>query len=223
VSDRVAKWLSGLRSPGRPDEYEAKELLRLHGIAAPGGVRVFPGDAAGRIELRAPYAVKVCSPDILHKTEHGGVRLGVRSEELTDVVSEMRRAFPNEAVLVEEMTPFAQPEFIVGALVDEEFGPAVMVGAGGVLTELYRDVTFRLAPCEEKDALQMLDELRIGPLFKGYRGMESLDGRGLAGAICAAGRIAVDLGERFSQLDVNPIAFADGRWTALDAKLVLKG
>jgi len=164
--------------------------------------------------------LKVCSPDILHKTEHGGVVLGVDAARLAAEVTAMRGRFPGQAILVEEQVRIQGSECIVGALVDEEFGPAVMVGAGGILTELYRDIAFRLAPCSVGEAHRMIAELKIAPLFKGFRGI-TLDAEGLARTIAAVADLTLDLGTSFSQLDLNPLGFVGDGWVTLDAKLVL--
>ena len=124
------------------------------------------------------------------------------------------------AALVEEQLSPRGPELIIGALVDPDFGPAVMVGAGGILTELYRDVSFRLAPCDAEEARDMLGELAVAPLFAGFRGI-ALDADALARVIVAAGQLAVELGPSFSQLDINPIVSVGNGFVALDAKLVL--
>ncbi|MCK5690100.1 acetate--CoA ligase family protein, partial [Myxococcota bacterium] len=154
------------------------------------------------------------------KTDHGGVDLNIHKDDLAASISEMRERFEGQAVLVEEMAKFQGTEFIIGAMVDPEFGPAVMVGAGGILTELYKDVSFRLAPCSKTEAGRMIKELSVGPLFEGFRGI-NLDSDGLAEVISKAGELALALGDHFSQLDINPLVVSDGKWCALDAKLVL--
>ena len=111
-------------------------------------------------------------------------------------------------------------EFILGALVDPSFGPAVMVGAGGILTELYKDVSFRLVPCTLEEARRMLGELTVSPVLQGFRGLR-IDSDTLAETIIRVSRVVQDLGDRFSQLDINPLVYAGGRWVVLDAKLVL--
>jgi succinyl-CoA synthetase beta subunit len=213
--------MASLERPGRPDEFEAKQLLRAFGVPVPEAVRIRDRDQVPGTLPEPPFAVKVCSPDIGHKTDAGGVRLNVPRPELPGVVADMNAAFPGMALLVESMVRFQGPEFIVGALVDPDYGVAVMAGAGGILTELYRDAGFRLAPCSQAEAASMLDELAIAPVLKGFRGMV-LDRTRLAGIVSTAGRIALALEGNFSQLDINPVVFARDRWTALDAQLILK-
>jgi 3-hydroxypropionyl-CoA synthetase (ADP-forming) len=106
-------------------------------------------------------------------------------------------------------------------MMDPVFGPAVMVGAGGIFTELFKDVTFRLAPCPQEEALRMLKELTVYPLIEGYRG-STIDPNKFARIISIVGNMIVDLGNVFSQLDINPIVYSEGRWAALDAMIVLR-
>ena len=113
------------------------------------------------------------------------------------------------------------PEFIIGGIVDPVFGPAVMVGAGGVLTEIYEDAVFRLCPCTRAEALRMLNELRIAPVLNGYRGSR-LDIEVLADAVSKISGLFGAFDGRLSQIDINPIVFSEGRWVALDCAVILK-
>lgn len=220
MSDKVKTWLDQLRIAGKPDEAELKGLLAQNGIGVPRGF-VLPPDQAMKIGLLAPpYAVKVCAPDIFHKTEAGGVRLNLGKAGLLEAVAELRSRFPDTPLLVEEQIAFSGPEFILGALRDPDFGPAVMVGAGGILTELYRDVSFRLAPLSEDEAGRMLSELRLYPVLTGFRGL-CPDRQALAAIIARLGDLAAALGEQLGQLDINPLVWSSDRWLALDAKMAL--
>jgi len=217
----VKRWLSGLAEPGRPDEFEAKQLLAGVGIATPRGVRLAPGDDPGHLPFAGPYVVKLCGAHLAHKTELGGVRLGLDSDTLVEAIRELREAAPDAGLLIEEEVRGDHGiEFIVGGLVDPTFGPAVMVGVGGILTELFQDVVFRLVPCAEAEARRMLEELEVAPLFHGYRGLR-FDGAGLAAVVHRLGEVVLALGDRFLELDVNPLVFAGGRWIALDATVRL--
>ena len=221
MKPELRTWMQNLARTGKPDEWEVKQLLATYGVRVPRGRRLHLKDVVTDVDFAEPYVVKVCSGEILHKTDRGGVQLNVTKAALADRVADLRRIFPGEAVLVEEQLKPRGTECIVGALIDGEFGPAVMVGAGGILTELYKDVAFRLAPCGAAEAQRMIDELKIAPLFKGFRGI-TMDAEVLARTIAKASDLVMDLGDRFSQLDINPIAFVGNEWVALDAKLVLK-
>ncbi|UCF69239.1 MAG: acetate--CoA ligase family protein, partial [Acidobacteriota bacterium] len=155
-----------------------------------------------------------------HKTDLGGVRVGLTAGEIGPAIDGLRERFPHASMLIEEQVEGASAELIVGGIVDPSFGPAVMVGSGGILTELVEDVSFRLAPCTAAEAHRMIAELLIAPLFRGYRGLR-LDAGGLATTIETVSLLILDLGQRLERLDINPIVFAGGRWIALDAKIGL--
>ncbi|MEA1967670.1 MAG: acetate--CoA ligase family protein [Thermodesulfobacteriota bacterium] len=214
-------WLTSLKKPGLPDEFEAKQFLRLFGISVPDSIRISPGEKVPAVDVNPPFAVKVCSPEILHKTEEQGVMLNIKSSEINKAVNLMQLRFPEKDILLEEQIFFKENEFIVGAINDPDYGIAVMAGAGGILTELYRDAAFRLAPCSEQEADAMLDELYAAPLFRGYRGI-NLDKSMLARIVSIAGNASLSLGEKFSQLDINPIVFSQKGWIALDVKIILR-
>jgi len=227
MTPTVRAWLDGLGVAGRPDELETKQLLAAHGLRVPRSLRVRPAEAQGTMSrppdpgFDPPYVLKVCSAGILHKTDQGGVRLGVDRASLPSVVRELQGRFSGSDVLVEEQVRFDGSEFIIGAFRDPSFGPALMVGAGGILTELYQDVVFRLVPCSSGEAMRMLRELKVFPVLEGFRGL-SMDAHGLAESIARVGEIVQALGEGFEQLDVNPIVYGPLGWTALDAKLVTR-
>jgi len=220
MSARTDKWISGLAVPGRPDEFEVKALLAEAGVPVPRGVRIRAGEAIPALPFQAPFVAKVCSAEVLHKTDRGGVMLGLDAKSLPIAVEELRRLFPGASVLVEEQLRIRGGELIVGALLDPSLGPAVMLGAGGIFTELYRDVTFRLAPFDEAEAMRMIGELKIAPLFEGFRGFR-LPADALSKSLADVAALVMELGASFEQLDINPLVFAEDRFVALDAKLVL--
>jgi succinyl-CoA synthetase beta subunit len=216
----LATWRASLSVPGRPNEWESKRLLAETGIAVPRGVLIEPGSSPAAPDVPFPWVVKVCSAEVLHKTDRGGVRLGVAGADSVASIKEMRKAFPGSAILVEEMVRSQGVEIIVGALYDPSFGPAVMAGAGGILTELYQDVSFRLAPCSREEALRMLEELTVFPALRGYRGLAA-DVDALAALVERVAGLATRLIGPGDQLDINPVVWAGERWVALDAKIVL--
>jgi len=215
----INTWLKNLNIPGKPDEWEVKELFHSYNITTPPNYLVNPGTDFSNIPLKSPYVVKVCDPEILHKTDVGGVKLNI-TNNLDTVIRNMQDLFPESSILVEEMVPYSGIEFIIGALVDHDFGPALMVGAGGILTELYKDVKFRLAPLEKNEALRMLKELTVSDILQGYRGSK-MDIDSLADLIVSVGRLINDLGNTFNQLDINPVVFSGGKWIALDGMAIL--
>jgi succinyl-CoA synthetase beta subunit len=222
MTETIRRWLDSLAQPGRPDEHETKTLLRQFGLSIPKALRVEAGATAAQMpDFDPPYVVKVRSAQILHKTDRGGVLTSVSREELAAAESGMLERFPGCGLLVEEQVRFEGMEFILGAFHDPSFGPALMAGAGGILTELYKDVAFRLVPCPADEALRMLKELRVFPVLDGFRGMR-MDAPGLAETISRVGDLVAELGEALSQLDINPLVSSRGEWTVLDAKLALR-
>jgi acetyl-CoA synthetase (ADP-forming) len=218
--DKIKKWHNKIANAGAPDEYEVKNLLRGAGISVPLGKRFTAGEEIVVPELRPPFVLKVCSGDIMHKTDLGGVLLNLERKSLAEAAAGMRSRFPGQSLLVEEQVCSESMEFIVGALVDPDLGPSVMIGVGGILTELYKDVTFRLIPCSRKEAGRMIEELKVSPVFTGFRGVE-INRDGFVELVAAVSDLIAALGDRFDQLDLNPVVFSKDRWIALDAKLIL--
>ncbi|OGR21369.1 MAG: hypothetical protein A3J85_06035 [Desulfobacula sp. RIFOXYA12_FULL_46_16] len=221
MQEKLKLWFETLGDKQNPDEFDAKQLMALYSIKTPPGNRIGPLEALDIQDINPPYVLKVCSPDILHKTEMQGVILNNDRESIGGNFETLRLRFPHENLLVENQAGFMGPEFIVGIIRDPVLGHAVMVGAGGVLTEIYKDTAFRLAPCSVTDAVDMIDELVLAPVFNHFRGMV-LDKQKLAMTISRVSQLAHDLGDRLSQLDINPIVFSEGDWIALDVKVVLE-
>lgn len=226
TADIVKRWRSSISIPGKPNEWESKQLLGAVGIDVPRGVFIGACGAkaaAGDLSVLGSSGhcvAKVCSGEILHKTEHEGVLLDVAENQLPAAVATLQKRFPSSGILVEEMVAYRGGEIIIGALYDPTFGPAVMVGSGGILTELYRDVAFRLAPCTVKEAHLMLEELTIYPTLKGYRGLPG-NADALAEIVAKIADLAVHLIREGCQLDINPIVWCRDRWIALDVKAII--
>ncbi len=221
MENELKHWFETLSDKEKPDEFDAKQLVNLYSIKVPRGKRLGPKDELNIDDIKPPYVLKVCSSDILHKTELKGVLLNNDKECIQDNFKLMQDRFPNENILVENQSSYMGPEFIIGIIKDPALGHAVMVGAGGVLTEIYKDTAFRLAPCSVNDAMDMIDELVLSPVFDDFRGI-SLDKRKLAQTISQVSKLAHDLGDKLSQLDINPIVFCDGEWLALDVKVMFE-
>lgn len=200
--------------PGQLDEYRTKQLLAQHGVpAAPERVAATADEAVAAAEaIGYPVVLKVLSPDIAHKTEAGGVRLRLADaaqvrEAFDAIMASSRRYAPAariEGVLVCAMES-GVAELIVGATRDPVFGIALTVGLGGVLTELYQDVSHRLLPVDETIAREMLGELKAFPLLTGYRGRPEGDVQAACAAIAAFSRAVLALGEQVQEVEVNPL------------------
>jgi acetate---CoA ligase (ADP-forming) len=213
---------------GAVAEELAKRVLACYGVHSPG--RELAGTAGAAAEAAArigyPVAMKVAAAGIQHKTEVGGVRLNLRRpDEVTQAADELldlgRRSDPAAMVLVEQFVPPGL-ELIVGARRDEMFGPIVMVGLGGILTEFLEDVSHRLAPVSITDAEAMISELAGRRLLDGFRGQRGADVSKLARLVVAISRLMTDH-EEIAELDINPVVAdpASGDLLALDALLVL--
>jgi acetate---CoA ligase (ADP-forming) len=213
-------------------ELEAKRLLAAYGIRAPLERLARDAGEAATIadEIGYPVVLKVQSPDVPHRSDVGGVRLGLRD------AGEVRAAWPSVLAAVRSHRPDARVdgllvaqqvepvvELIAGLKVDEVFGPVVVAGAGGIFVEVLRDVSLRLPPLDEAEARAMLGELRVAPLLHGARGRPEADVAAAASALVRLGELALDLGPRLRELDVNPLlVLPRGRGAlAADALVVL--
>lgn len=213
-------------------EHEAKRCLAAYGISVVAERRLTLDavDALTALPLSAPLAVKIDSPDIAHKTEAGGVRLGIRSlSELQAAAREIvdgARRFDAQAridgVLLQSMA--SGVEAIAGALNDPYFGPVVVFGAGGTLAELVADRALRFAPFDEAEAMEMIRETRVARLLDGYRGSARGDIESLARALSRLSWLIADHRERIAEIDVNPIFVGPGPAGAVaaDALIVLR-
>ncbi len=220
---------AGARGGGPLSESASKRVLAAYGIAVPGEELAADPAAAAAAALRVgfPVAVKVSSPDIAHKTEAGGIRLGLRSaaevEAAAAAVLASARAYAPDAAIagvsVQRMVP-AGVELAIGSTCDPQFGPLVALGLGGVMVELLGDTAVRLAPATETDVRAMLASLRGRRLLDGFRGAPPVDVGRIVDAVCRLSELAHDLRDVVAEIDVNPlIATADGA-VAADALVV---
>jgi len=199
-------------------------LLTCYGIPAlEQRVVKTPEDAAAAASaLGAPVALKAVAPGVVHKTEAGGVRLRLTAAEVQGAAEEMARAFertghPLTGYVVQRMAP-AGVEMIVGVVHDPQFGPVLACGAGGVTVELLKDVAVRLTPLTERDAAEMIRELRTYPLLTGYRGAAPLDVRALEETVLRVGAMVEDL-PQIAELDCNPVLVHPRGASVIDARV----
>ena len=213
------------------DEIAGKQLLASFGVTVPKSVlaKTAADVAAAIAGMQAPFALKVMSPEILHKSDAGGVKIGLKNAgELIEAITVMAAA-PQIKVaqvdgwLIEEMAPAGQ-EVVVGAVRDPNFGPLVMVGLGGIFVEILADVAFRICPITRLDAAEMLDELKGVALLDGARGRVRASREAIIDVLL---KIGGDNGllmrhvDDFTEADINPlIVSADGA-VAVDARFVL--
>ncbi len=207
------------------DEYQAKRFLAEHGIPVTREELVSnPQEAVQAAErLGWPVVLKACGPDIAHKTERDLVRVRIETPEaLQKAYSEIEANLggePYEGMLVQEMVK-GEREFVIGLIRDPQFGPCVMFGLGGIFTEVLKDTSFRVAPLEEYDAMQMMEEIRAKALLDSFRGKPPVDRKALAAALIAVGDIGMKY-EAVKEIDINPVIIAGDKPVAVDALIVL--
>lgn len=211
-------------------EPEAKSLLSAWGIDVPGSILIEPEEAKAEVKVKGispPYVLKVVSPDILHKSDVGGVVTGLKGiDEVSNALNEINRNIKKKApkakiegFLLEEMAPKGV-EVIIGGLIDPQFGPAVMFGIGGVAVELLKDVTFSLAPIKRSEALEMMKEVKGYPLLTGFRGSRPVDLKRLADAIVSVSEMVSEL-DGIKEIEINPLIAHEDGVMAVDARVVL--
>jgi 3-hydroxypropionyl-CoA synthetase (ADP-forming) len=208
----------------------SKAVLKKYGIKVPGYALVNSAKEATKAakKLGFPLVMKVVSPQILHKTDVGGVKVGLQNEKevkkaFNDMYSRLskKKGIELKGILLEKMVPQGV-ELIVGLQNDHQFGPVIMVGLGGILTEIFKDVAFRMLPISIDDAKSMLAELKGSKILQGYRGSKPIDLNMLAMALAQIGKIGVDNADYFDSVDFNPIVVYPKSYFVVDAKIILK-
>ncbi len=216
-----------------PDEAEAKRILAAIGIASPGEVLCVSAEeaVAAAERLGFPVALKLVSPDVLHKSEIGGVTLGLADARAVrsaydEIIAAAAHHAPGARVSGVLVTPMVTGgvECVIGITRDPVFGPVAMVGLGGVFVEVLRDVALRLCPFDEAAAEEMIRSLKGFPLLDGVRGRPKMDVGALAAALSRLSRFAAAAGPRLSGIEVNPLmVLPEGRGAlALDAVITLE-
>ncbi|TVL99985.1 MAG: acetyl-CoA synthetase [Candidatus Brocadia sp. WS118] len=210
-------------------EPEAKDFVEAFGIKTPEHRAASScGEAiqAAR-SIGYPVVLKIISPDISHKTDVGGVKLGIKDDNgiehaYAEIIADVTKRQPGariQGILVQEMaTP--STEVIVGGLRDPQFGPAVMFGLGGIFVEIFKDVSFRIAPVEEYEALDMIHQIQGAEVLKGFRNREAADISALAQTIVQVSDIMVAIAE-IKEIDLNPVLVYPKGLKAVDARIVL--
>jgi len=228
----VREVLDKVRAEGRASltAPEGKRVCDAYGIPTPREGLAATADEAARIagEIGGPVACKIVSPDILHKTEAGGVVVGVAGPDAAraafgEIVANAKRYKENAditGVQVQEMVGGGQ-EVIVGATTDGTFGKVVAFGLGGVLVEVLKDVTFRLAPLDAAEARSMVTGIKAAEVLRGARGAEPVDLDALAAVIEGVSRLVTDFPE-ISEFDLNPVFAAASGATAADVRILLE-
>lgn len=201
-------------------ENEVKELLRENGIPTTDFQVVRDLGEVDQKRLRFPVVLKVCSPKILHKTDVGGVVLEVSEEDLPKEFQKMRQKFPDEPILVESHQD-RRAEVIVGLINDPTFGLTIMFGLGGIYTEVYKDVTFRVVPIKKEDAEEMLREIKAAPILEGFRGIK-VDRDAIVNLLLKVSALGEKYTDKLDQMDLNPVFIKEKGLVVVDAKMLLR-
>jgi acetyltransferase len=211
-------------------EHEAKKLLQLHG--APDARNVLATDADKAVEIAAslggPVAMKIVSPDILHKTEAGGVALNLKTpgdirDAFSALIAKARAFAPRGDIRGVLVAPMAQPglEVIIGTKIDDQFGPVIMYGLGGVMVEILKDVAFRVLPISRWTAQQMIRETKSFPILEGVRGTPPSDQKALINLLLLCSELIESYPE-ITEMDLNPVIVHESGISIVDARIILR-
>ena len=219
------------KSQGRTvlTEIESKQVLAAAGIPVAETKLAATADEAAKAadEAGYPVVIKIVSPDITHKSDVGGVKVGLGSadevraafEEMIAVVKDVQPNAKIEGVAVQKMAPQGT-EVIIGMSKDPQFGPVLMFGLGGVLVEVLKDVAFRIVPLEERDARQMIEEIKGYPVLEGVRGQGPADIPALQSLLLMLSEF-VEANPQVEELDLNPVFAYEKGAIAVDARIVV--
>ncbi|MDY6856643.1 MAG: acetate--CoA ligase family protein [Thermodesulfobacteriota bacterium] len=205
-------------------EYQSKKFLASYGIPITKEQLVNTKEEAVRAakEIGFPVVLKGCSPEITHKTELNLIELDLRddtsvADSYEKIISQKEASI--EGVLVQEMVK-GQRELVIGLTRDPQFGPCVMYGLGGIFTEILNDVSFRIAPLEKRDAMEMVREIKGHKIIDAFRGKPPVDIDVLCNALIALGNIGLEFNQ-VKEIDINPLIINGDKPIAVDALVVL--
>jgi acetyl-CoA synthetase (ADP-forming) len=231
VTDTVEKIIETALSSGRNFllEPESKEVVSSYGMPITRFRVAKTVEEAIKFsgEIGYPVVIKVVSPDVLHKSDVGAVKINLKNaEEVKTAFSEIMKnvkKFKSDAkiigVIVEQLAPQGN-EVIVGMAKDPQFGPALMFGLGGIFVEVLKDVAFRIAPLTEYDAREMIQEIKGYPVLTGIRGQKPADINSIVDVILKVSKLVTEH-MRIEQLDLNPILVYEKGATIVDARIIL--
>ncbi|TFG24786.1 MAG: acetyl-CoA synthetase [Promethearchaeota archaeon] len=207
-------------------EFESKELLQEIGIEIPPqsltSTKEETISTAERIGL--PVVLKLMAEDIVHKSDTGAVKLNLKSKDEVEKAFEELMNIPSKSekkISVQKMADEPITELIIGMTTDQQFGPALMFGIGGILVELLEDVSFRIAPIERYDALEMIHEIKGFPILDGYRGKPKADIDAIVDTLLKISDLVVKH-EEIHEMDLNPVFIYDKGLICVDARIILK-
>ena len=209
-------------------EESAKSILTAYGINVPPYALVSTTQEATdkAKQLGFPLVAKIVSPDILHKTDVKGVKIGLKSEEearraFDDMYGRLSTKYHTKGVILERMVDPGL-EVIVGLQNDPQFGPVIMFGLGGINTEIFKDVTFRVLPITPKDIEEMIENLRGKTMLKGFRGSEPIEHATISNMLMKISKLGVDAAPYYESVDFNPVILYPHDYFVVDAKMLLR-
>ncbi|UJG42099.1 MAG: acetate--CoA ligase family protein [Candidatus Heimdallarchaeum aukensis] len=208
-------------------EHEAKEILRLLDLPLPPSKLVKTEEEAIMAfnEFNGPVAMKVMSPQVLHKTDEQAVKIGIATiEEVKKTFNDYMNRFAEREVvgiLVEKMVEKGV-ELIIGSQIDKTFGPVILVGPGGIFVEALKDVVFRMCPCSKEQALSAIDEIKTQKLLNGFRGLAPVNREQLAEIMSKLSNLAWEYREYIGEMDINPLIANSNGIFPVDARIILK-
>ena len=211
-------------------EFESKKVLRQVGIPVVDTRLAKNLKEAVSISQRLgfPVVLKIVSPDVVHKTDSGGVKLGLRSasdvkKAYNEILQSVRKKHPRALIHGVSIQKMVRPgtEVIIGTSKDPQFGPVVMFGVGGIFVELLKDVSFRIIPVNRKDAQEMIQEIKGFPLLQGYRGKEPANIPALIEMILRISRF-INENPQIKEMELNPVFAYKDKALAVDARIVLE-
>jgi len=235
ASKIIGKSKKEARLPARQvGETDAKKILECYGFRTPKSILIADeNDLAKAVkETGFPIVMKISSPDILHKSDAGGVKVGIKDEKeaveaFKTIIANVKKYNPDariEGMLVQEMIVDGK-QVILGVSKDAQFGHMIMFGLGGIYVEVLKDVSFRIAPLSETDAREMISEIKTYKILTGVRGEESVDIEAIVDSLLRLSKLVTDF-PQISELDINPLSVmpkSKGGAVALDARIALEG
>jgi acyl-CoA synthetase (NDP forming) len=213
------------------DELAGKQLLAAYGIGVPVSIMLKGAEdvPAAMSRLTAPLVLKVMSPDILHKSDAGGVKINLKTAaEVQSAIAAMLespviKSARIDGFLLEEMAAAGQ-EIVVGGIRDPQFGPLIMVGLGGIFVEVLSDVAFRICPITPLDAQEMLAELKGAALLDGARGRKPVSRQAIVDVLLRVGGedgLLMQFADDIKEADINPLIVSESGAVAVDARFIL--
>jgi len=211
-------------------EFESKRILKQAGISVVETKLAKTQKEAVSISQKIgfPVALKIASPDVVHKTDSGGVKLSINSvaevkKAYDEILKKVKRQYPHAVVHGVSVQKMIRPgtEVIVGTSKDPQFGPVIMFGLGGIFVELLKDVSFRVIPVEQRDAQEMIKEIKGYPLLQGYRGKEPANISVLVEIILKISKL-IEENPQIKELELNPIFAYRNKAVAVDARIILE-